>query len=99
MPTRTPTYVATVTDTGMYADRDTIAQRTGFSARTIRAYCQPIGYDAKTRRAIYDALAVCDLMKERGYQPRPEKQGVPRPRRPYGAPRRPHRRVVLAEGL
>lgn len=93
MPTRTPTHVAIVTGDSFTADRDTIADRTGYSARTIRAYCKPVGYDEQTRRALYDAFAVCDEMERRGYQPRPDQQGVPRTQRPVWAGRRPHRRV------
>ncbi len=36
------------------ADRDTLAHLTGYSARTIRCYCQPDRYDTETARALYE---------------------------------------------
>lgn len=69
------------------ADRDTLAQLTGFSAMTIRLYCTKAATDLKTGRALYDQAAVEKTLADRGTQPRPHMQ-QPRAKRDGPAKRR-----------
>lgn len=53
------------------ADRAGVAGIFKVSTRTVRRYCQPIDYDAQTRRALYDVLVCEELLAE--VIPRPER--------------------------
>jgi len=61
------------------ADRQGVATVFGVSQRSVRRYCQPIDYDAETRRALYDVLACEELLAE--VIPRPERSAAARARR------------------
>ncbi|WP_033338968.1 hypothetical protein [Catenuloplanes japonicus] len=96
MTARTPVLVREFVGDTIHADRDTLAHMLGVAANTIRKYCRPVRYDPATRRALYDGHAVQDEMDRRGVEARHDMQGKPKPRRPFWAGRRPHRRTTPA---
>jgi hypothetical protein len=61
------------------ADREGVAGIFRVSQRSVRRYCDPVDYDAETRRALYDVLACEALLVE--VIPRPERTAEAQARR------------------
>ena len=61
------------------ADREGVAAVFGVSQRTVRRYCEPVDYDAESRRALYDVLACEEPLEQ--VLPRPQATAEARARR------------------
>lgn len=76
------------------ADREALSMLLDRPASTIRARCEPVASDIKTRRALYDAAAVEAAMSNRRRR-RPRKIEAPLPepdRSDHGSERSPLQR-------